>query len=94
VWLWTILFRGEGKRAYNTGSPIDLTIKQVAETVANALNALVEIQVGQPVKASKNPSRYVPNTDLAEMGLGLTASIGLTDAIQRTEAWLRRSLKS
>jgi dTDP-glucose 4,6-dehydratase len=84
VWLWTILFRGARNRAYNVGSPEDLSIKEVAERVASALNLDVEIQIAQPVKDSSRTSRYVPNTERVTKELGLIPHIELLNAIQRT----------
>jgi dTDP-glucose 4,6-dehydratase len=91
VWLWTILFRGPRNRAYNVGSPEDLSIKQVAEIVSHALKAQVEIQVAQTSEESRNPSRYIPRSDRSKNELGLIPRISLTDAIQRTERWVKFS---
>ena len=40
VWLWTILLRGKACYPYNVGSDQEITISQLAETVATTLGGL------------------------------------------------------
>jgi nucleoside-diphosphate-sugar epimerase len=89
VWLWTILFRGNSNRAYNVGSSEDLSIKEIAEQVVNALNTDIEIKIALPVKDPTKPLRYVPNTERALDELGLIPWVGLQDAIHRTASWVK-----
>jgi len=88
IWLWTILFRGEGGRAYNVGSEKNLTIEETAHVVAGSVPGPIEVKV----LGSRNPDqviqRYVPSTQRAQTELKLHQSIALEDAIQRTFQFL------
>jgi dTDP-glucose 4,6-dehydratase len=43
VWLWTILFQGQSRRAYNVGSEEALNIASVAREVATACHRGVDV---------------------------------------------------
>ena len=84
IWLWTILVRGEPGRPYNVGSPDDLTIRELAEAVRDAIDSSIEVSVAREPAPGAPPSRYVPLTQRAEEELKVRAIIPLRDAIQRT----------
>jgi dTDP-glucose 4,6-dehydratase len=86
VWLWTLLFTGQPVYPYNVGSEEDVTILELAQTVARCFPETVEIKVAQEPKPGVPPSRYVPAASRAA-GLGLVTRIPLTEAIARTIAW-------
>ena len=86
IWLWTILFQGKSCRPYNVGSEADLTVKDLARTVAHAYPR-VEVQIARQPTPGKPADRYVPSTKRAQVELGLRAIIGLPDAIKRTVDW-------
>jgi dTDP-glucose 4,6-dehydratase len=90
IWLWTILFKGQPVRPYNVGSDDDLTILDLAKTVAACFPGEIEIQVARRPVPGAPPSRYVPATSLAAQELGLTPRIPLHEAISRTVAWHQR----
>jgi nucleoside-diphosphate-sugar epimerase len=86
VWLWTILFKGQSRRAYNVGSEVALSIAALAREVAVALPPEMDVTIaaaptGAPVH------RYVPSTARAREELGLRAEVPLREAICRTYAW-------
>jgi len=85
-WLCTILLRGRPGRAYNVGSEVPVTIRQLAEAVAE----------GNPVSVARPPGpgpapRYVPDTGRARSELGLAQTVDLAEAIGRTLAWHRQA---
>jgi nucleoside-diphosphate-sugar epimerase len=87
VWLWVLLLRGEHAAVYNVGSEEDLSIAELARTVAETLRSGLPVEVlGTPVPGA-SPSRYVPSTARARDRLGLAQWITLPDAVRRTAAW-------
>ena len=87
VWLWTILFQGQSRRAYNVGSEDALNIAALARQVAVALPPEVAVNVAVAPKPGAAVHRYVPSTARAHQELGLAAEVPLRDAIQRTHNW-------
>ena len=87
VWLWTILFLGQPLRPYNVGSESGVTVRELAETTAAISGLDLEVKVlGLNRSAS---TRYLPSTARARQELGLTQTVGLEDALQRTLHWHR-----
>jgi nucleoside-diphosphate-sugar epimerase len=86
VWLWTILLRGENMRPYNVGSDESVTIKELAELVADTVDLKCGVYVEQPV-AECMPERYVPDVSRARIELKLDATIDLRQAIALTQQW-------
>ena len=87
IWLWTILFRGESCRPYNVGSEAEVTIKDLAHTVAQVFQPPVEVRTAKQVVPGKPAERYVPSTRRAQSELGLKQRVDLGESIQRTIAW-------
>ncbi len=87
IWLWTVLLRGEPRRAYNVGSENALTINELACAVAAVFDPSPEVIVAQKPTPGEHALRYVPSTDraLRELGLRVTANVG--DAISKTIRW-------
>jgi nucleoside-diphosphate-sugar epimerase len=87
VWLWTILFRGESRRAYNVGSEEALDIASLAREVAAALPPEVAVNVCSKATPGAPVHRYVPSTARSREELGLTVEVPLREAICRTHRW-------
>jgi nucleoside-diphosphate-sugar epimerase len=88
VWLWGILVRGKAGRAYNVGSDVAISIRDLAAAVGLAAGRpdLPVNILGKPV-AGRPPERYVPAITRAEDELGLEILIPLDEAIRRTLTW-------
>jgi dTDP-glucose 4,6-dehydratase len=89
IWLWTILFKGEAGRPYNVGSDQEITIADLAHSVATTLGG----HVAPPPPSTLNvnsPSRYVPDVSRIQKELGLAPAIKLSDSLQRTALWMRQ----
>ncbi|HXC43997.1 MAG TPA: NAD-dependent epimerase/dehydratase family protein [Candidatus Dormibacteraeota bacterium] len=91
IWLWTILFGAPALVPINVGSAHDVSILELARTVATTLNPQTEIRVAQEVVAGAAPLRYVPCVDRAREILGLCQTIGLEECIRRTANWYGES---
>jgi nucleoside-diphosphate-sugar epimerase len=87
VWLWTILFKGQSRRAYNVGSEEALNIATLAHEVAASLPPKVGVNIASKPAPGVPVHRYVPSTTRAQQELGLRAEIPLREAIDRTHAW-------
>lgn len=94
TWLWAILVRGMTGVAYNVGAEQAVSIVGLAETIMNvARGAPVDIQIlGQAILGAA-PARYLPDTTRAREELGLSITVTLEDAIERTLNWHRSQLE-
>jgi dTDP-glucose 4,6-dehydratase len=86
IWLWTILFKGEVCHPYNVGSDQEITIADLARSVASTLGGSV-----LPSDSISNfnalASRYVPSADRAVSELKLMAWTEMNESIQKTATW-------
>src|SRR6185437_5411587 len=89
VWLWTMLFRAPALTPINVGSDRDVSILELARTVAAVLNPGTEIHVAKEAVAGAPPLRYVPCVDRARELLDLRQTVGLEEGILRTAQWHR-----
>lgn len=82
-WLFTILERGENGRPYNVGSDRAVSIRELAETVREALGSSSEVQVlGRDVPGAADV--YVPDISRIRRELGVEVKCDLRSAIIRT----------
>jgi nucleoside-diphosphate-sugar epimerase len=91
VWLWTMLFRAPALVPINVGSAHDVSIRELAETVAQVLALGTEIRIAKEAVPGAPAARYVPCVKRAEELLGLRETVVLEEAIRRTAAWYRAS---
>ena len=89
IWLWTLLFRAPALVPFNVGSAHDLSILELAQTVAAILNPKTEICVAKKPVPGASRARYVPCVDRAREVLQLRETIALEESIRRTAAWYR-----
>ena len=90
VWLWTILLRAPALVPFNVGSARDVSILELAQTVAKTLIPQSEIRVARLFVPGAAPLRYVPCVDRARAVLGLRPTIGLEEGIRRTARWYEK----
>ncbi|MEW6668834.1 MAG: NAD-dependent epimerase/dehydratase family protein [Thermodesulfobacteriota bacterium] len=91
IWLWTILFRGITCRPYNVGSELPVTIRAVAEEIANESEPPLGVSVlGQSLHGVA-PDHYVPDTSRAQSEVGVRQFITLSEAVRKTMRWYRNS---
>ena len=91
IWLWTMLLRGTPGGVYNVGSPVAVSIGDLAAAVAAAVAPRTRIEVaGEPAPGRAAP-RYVPCVLRAEDELGLRVRVPLRDAIVRTHEFFEHA---
>ncbi len=89
IWLWKMLFRAPSMTPINIGSAHDVSILELAQTVAAVLNSDAEIHLAKRATPTAAPSRYVPSVDRAKQLLNLEETISLEETIRRTANWYR-----
>lgn len=88
IWLWTILFKGVACHPYNVGSDQEITISDLARTVAAVLEAPRPTPSSTP-SPEASPTRYLPSATRSRGELGLKEWIGREEAIRKTATWWR-----
>jgi nucleoside-diphosphate-sugar epimerase len=92
VWLWTLLVRGQGCRAYNVGSEQAVSIAELAEAVADVAaehGPRPTIHIARQPESGRLPERYIPSTARARQELGLEQTVSLRESLQRMLSWNR-----
>ena len=84
VWLWTILISGQSGRAYNVGSQHDVSIAELARTIAGVMGENIEVEIAKTPVPNAPMDRYVPNTTRAQKELGLRQTVDLRESVKRT----------
>jgi nucleoside-diphosphate-sugar epimerase len=87
IWLWTMLFRAPSLTPIHVGSGEDVSIFELAQTVAETLDPDAIIRVAGSAIPGIAPSRYVPSVSRAKQLLGLEQIVSLEESIRRTAAW-------
>jgi dTDP-glucose 4,6-dehydratase len=87
VWLWTMLFLAPSLDPINVGSDESISIRELAEAVPAAIGSPSHVQIAKSPQPGIPPRQYVPSITKAAEKLGLTCSVGLTEALRRTAAW-------
>ncbi len=90
IWLWTMLFRAPALTPINVGSDHDVSILELAKTVASILNPQTEIRVAREPVPGAIPARYVPSVDRAFKLLGLRQTVTLEESVFQTADWNRK----
>jgi dTDP-glucose 4,6-dehydratase len=91
IWLWTILFKGQSCRPYNTGSDRSINVADLAGLVCQVVNPGIEVTIAQRADPACPPQRYVPSIERARGELTLENWVSLEQAIEQTVRWLRKS---
>jgi nucleoside-diphosphate-sugar epimerase len=89
AWLWTLLARGASLRPYNVGSEREVSIAELAATVARVLGVARGVELAKAPVPGRPAERYVPSTRRAREELGLTETFTLEESIWRMAAGAR-----
>ncbi len=90
VWLWTILLRSPAgaARAWNVGGEMPISIRELAGHIAAISPRPTAIAINAAPVPGQTPQFYLPDTTRARTELSLASSVGLSEALRRTLAWL------
>jgi len=83
IWLWTILFKGKSCFPYNVGSDKEISIRELAEMVAEICSPRTEIHIGKTPPVRQIPERYIPCVQRAYLELELQQKIDLKMSIKK-----------
>jgi nucleoside-diphosphate-sugar epimerase len=86
IWLLKILLQGAHGQAYNVGSDRAVSVRELAETVRDALSPGQAVQITRSAPDNALRSRYIPAIDRARNELGLDVWTPLDQAIRLTAA--------
>lgn len=89
VWLWKLLFKGQGNRPYNVGSDIDYSIAQVAETVQKSFGTHIDIKIEGTQVHPLSVNRYIPDISRIKDELELQVWTSFPEAVARTVNWYK-----
>jgi nucleoside-diphosphate-sugar epimerase len=83
VWLLQILGRGQPGQAYNVGSDVAISIRELAARAQKLLAPQKPVRLkGEPALSGGPRQRYVPSVALARQSMGLEAWTPLDDSIR------------
>lgn len=91
-WLLKILSDGKSLTPYHVGSESDLSIRELAELVAEVGEEVTgrkrsAVHVAKTPPPGHKPARYVPSTAATRRDLVLSESVSLREGIARTLRW-------
>jgi len=85
-----LLIRGQTARAYNVGSDHEVTIRELANEVANCANQNAKVII-YGINTPENVNRYVPSVEKIFKELGISQSVSLQRALLQTSEWLKET---
>jgi dTDP-glucose 4,6-dehydratase len=84
IWLWTILIKGGSLHPYNVGSAEALSIKEIAQQVAEQFHEKTKIEVRGVPDPLHSIERYVPDVQRVKDELNLQVWVGVNAGIEHT----------
>jgi len=86
-WLLRLLVSGKIGKAYNVGSPVGISLKNLASKLAIHAASRPVIELNTLPDGHIASTRWLPDVTLAEKDCGVNIRIDLDEAIRRTIAW-------
>jgi dTDP-glucose 4,6-dehydratase len=85
-WILAVAAKGHLRSAYNVGSSEAIDLLSLATRITELFNPVPEI-ITELGGEGHSPTRLVPDTTKAERELGVTTTVFLQHALQRTISW-------
>lgn len=89
IWLLTLFSKGVHGRAYNIGSELEISIKDLAYMVSDYFQGRSSVNINGKPDFSVPAPRYVPSTTRAKDELGLTQKLTLKESLHNTIDWYK-----
>ena len=89
TWLLTILSKGARGRAYNVGSELEISLRDLAYMVSGCFEGRIPVNIIGTPEFNIPPPRYVPSTAMAANELGLTQKLTLKEGLYDTIEWYK-----
>jgi dTDP-glucose 4,6-dehydratase len=86
-WFLKILAAGESGDVVNVGSPVGITLQDLAKEVAKNFNPSPEIMLNTSPRSAGRSSQLLPDTTHAQNEYGLSVFTSLEDAVRLTVQW-------
>ena len=86
-WILKTLVHAESGSKYNLGSPIGISIKELANKIQNYLNVSNDVLFCAGMSAAHKKSYMVADTDSIQNKFNLKLTVPLDKAIERTIKW-------
>jgi dTDP-glucose 4,6-dehydratase len=87
-WVLAALAKGHPREIYNVGSSVPVSLSTLASMITQSFSPVPEILTGLG-QSGHDQTRLVPDTQRAQRDLGVTLTVPLAEAIQRTVTWNR-----
>jgi len=89
IWMWTILFKGQSRRAYNVDSEESFSIADMAGQEAGQLQPDPRIEINNRSIPGKRMDSYVPSVYKAQIEKEGDKKIDFQESIFNTIKWYR-----
>jgi nucleoside-diphosphate-sugar epimerase len=83
IWLLTLLLKGNSGEAYNVGSDVPISIKELALKVTEFFPG-ISVKILNQVRSTDRNQNYIPNINKAKTQFQFGEGISLTDSIFKT----------
>jgi dTDP-glucose 4,6-dehydratase len=87
-WVLAAVAKGQPRDTYNIGSPEPVDLLSLAQMITQSFGPVPEIQTGLGQRGHDR-TRLVPDIAKAQRDMGVSVTVPLSEAIQRTITWNR-----
>lgn len=91
-WLIKILLQGKSNNIYNVGSDEQISILDLANTIAEFFTPKRQVEIKNIPRGSNPLNWYVPSIEKAKNEFGLSIETSLKDAVFKTIKWYEREI--
>jgi dTDP-glucose 4,6-dehydratase len=88
VWILRMLVDGTPGVAYNLGSPHGISLKDLAEKIKSLAGTSSKIDIRN---FNEDRSKFIPDVGLCSRSLGLTMTVDIDQALQRSIRWFQEA---